>query len=147
MMPWILNCTPFFLSSLQTSRKMDPKKRNPKKKTPWKKMETADGNLACKWQNDKFWAWKNPRIPNPRTNVRKEAMNHNNAAGHMLLLHSILLLCSATPNSPPPCNRNHQHQYVHFNHKHWTQSMFRTLASLVYRLQPSSSSGLPRKSV
>jgi hypothetical protein len=49
-------------------------------------METADGNLACKWQNDKFWAWKNPRIPNPRTNVRKEAMNHNNAAGHMLLL-------------------------------------------------------------
>jgi hypothetical protein len=25
------NCTPFFLSSLQTSRKMDPKKENPLK--------------------------------------------------------------------------------------------------------------------
>jgi len=28
------NCTPFFLSSLQTSRKMDPKKRNQKKRKP-----------------------------------------------------------------------------------------------------------------
>jgi hypothetical protein len=39
------NCTPFFLSSLQTSRKMDPKKRNQKKRKPperrWKlQMET-----------------------------------------------------------------------------------------------------------
>jgi hypothetical protein len=33
-----------------------PQKKKPKKKekTPWKKMETADGNLARKWQNHKF---------------------------------------------------------------------------------------------